>query len=102
LNSHPKGVKDYSWIRPGARQLSLASDQKTDEESLLPGELNSIPSRRKQPNQRLRTYNQIQYSNRPKQQQKKNDTARNISNQRRNSVQPMYFKIQIDTTIASN
>ena len=42
-----------SSIRPGARPLSLVSEQETDEDGLLAGEFNGIPSRREQPNQRF-------------------------------------------------
>ena len=42
-----------SSIRPGARPLSLVSEQETDEDGLLAGEFNGIPSQREQPNQRF-------------------------------------------------
>ena len=75
-----------------------------DEDGLLAGEFNGIPSRREQPNQRPRTYNRIQYSNRPDPQENRRGRMtlqETSSNQRRSPVQPMHLKIQIDTTTAS-
>ena len=81
-----------------------SSVTREDEDSLLAGEFNGIPSRREQPNQRPRTYNRIQYSNRPDPQENRRGRTtlqETSSNQRRSPVQPMHLKIRIDTTIAS-
>jgi hypothetical protein len=83
-----------SSIRPGARQFSFVSDQKTDEDCFLAGEFNCIPNRREQPNQWLRTYNQIQYSNRLNNPHENSGGRMTLqepsSNQQRSPVQPMF------------
>jgi hypothetical protein len=76
-----------------------------DEDGLLAGEFNGIPSRREQPNQRPRTYNGIQYSNRPDPQENRRGRTtlqETSSNQRRSPVQPMHLKIRIDTNNCIN
>ena len=81
-----------------------SSVTREDEDGLLAGEFNGIPSRREQPNQRPRTYNRIQYSNRPDPQENSRGRTKlqeTSSNQRRSPVQQMHLKIRIDTTIAS-
>jgi hypothetical protein len=82
-------------------QASLTASQAGEN---LAGEFNGIPSRREQPNQRPRTYNQIQYFNRPDLEENcggRMTLQETSSNQRRSPVQPKHLRIQIDTTNAS-
>jgi hypothetical protein len=73
-----------------------------DEDGLLAGEFNGIPSRRDQPNQQPWTYNWIQYSNRPDNQENSRGRMKlqeTSSNQRRIPVQPMHLKVPFYTKL---